>query len=78
MRPPATPNLVGWMERGLRRLLARLTDRENYPAIDAILAAGVFAGPDDPNAEFDFGLERVLDGIDALVRARSASTPTGG
>lgn len=26
--------------------------------------------PDDPDTEFVFGLERVLDGVEALVRAR--------
>ncbi len=29
-----------------------------------------FQGPDDPDEEFSFGLERILDGIGALVAAR--------
>jgi AcrR family transcriptional regulator len=124
--PPATPNQVAWLERGLRclrdtglaegeklsvmllvtgyvrnwatleadlteaarasgssveaampgygRVLAKLTDAERFPALHAVIAAGVFDEPDDPedpDAEFRFGLERVLDGIDALVRARA-------
>jgi AcrR family transcriptional regulator len=123
--PPATPNQVAWLDRGLQclrdtglaegeklsvmllltgyvrnwatleadlteaaraagssveagmlgygRLLARLTDAERFPALHAVIAAGVFdepEEPEDPDAEFRFGLERVLDGIDALVRAR--------
>jgi AcrR family transcriptional regulator len=124
--PPATPNQVAWLERGLQclrdtglaegeklsvmllltgfvrnwamleadlaeaaaasgagepaamsgygRLLVRLTDAERFPALHAVIEAGVFDepdGPDDPDAEFVFGLERVLDGIEALVRARA-------
>jgi AcrR family transcriptional regulator len=59
------------------RLLAKLTDADRFPALHAVIAAGVFDGPEDPqdledlNAEFAFGLDRVLDGIDALVRARA-------
>lgn len=56
------------------RLLAKLTDAERYPALHAVIAAGVFDGPDDPDAEFIFGLDRVLDGIDALARVRAAGT----
>ena len=53
------------------RRLARLTDPERFPALHAVLASDVVARDDDPDDEFIFGLERVLDGIDALVRARS-------
>ena len=52
------------------RLLGTLIDREQFPAIHAVLAAGVFDTADHPDKEFSFGLERILDGIDALVRAR--------
>jgi AcrR family transcriptional regulator len=53
------------------RQIARLTDPERFPALHAVLASEVVARDDDPDDEFIFGLERVLDGIDALVRARS-------
>jgi AcrR family transcriptional regulator len=59
------------------RLLAKLTDADRFPALHAVIAAGVFdepgppEDPEDLNAEFAFGLDRVLDGIDALVRARA-------
>jgi hypothetical protein len=52
-------------------LLARLTDPERFPALHAALVSGAFAQDDEPEDEFVFGLERVLDGIDALVCARS-------
>jgi AcrR family transcriptional regulator len=52
------------------RTLMRLTDPERFPALRAVLEAGVFDHADDPDDEFRFGLERILDGVDVLVRAR--------
>jgi hypothetical protein len=52
------------------RLLARLTDRQRFPALHGVLAAGVFDEPDDGDDEFVFGLERVLDGIETLIENR--------
>jgi AcrR family transcriptional regulator len=53
------------------RLLATLTDPQRYPALHAAISAGAFEEPDEPDDEFVFGLERLLDGVDALVRART-------
>jgi AcrR family transcriptional regulator len=53
--------------------LRRLTGPDRYPALHAVLAAGVFDRADPPEQEFAFGLERILDGIEALVRARDQS-----
>jgi AcrR family transcriptional regulator len=55
------------------RLLTTLTDPQRYPAISRLVADGVFDKADDPAVEFTFGLERILDGIEALVRARTVS-----
>ena len=63
-----------WMS-GYGRLLARLTDPERFPAITRFIAAGVFEKFDPPDREFTFGLDRILDGIDALVTARSRPEP---
>ena len=52
------------------RLLARLTDPERFPALHAVIAAGVFDEPDDGDFDFSFGLERVLDGIETLIENR--------
>ena len=49
------------------RLLARLTDPEDFPALHRALGSEAFAQDDAPDEEFVFGLERVLDGI-ALSR----------
>jgi AcrR family transcriptional regulator len=52
------------------RLLGRLTDPERFPALHAVIAAGVFDEPDDGDYDFVFGLERVLDGIETLIDKR--------
>lgn len=52
-----------------RHLLERLTGPERFPEITAVIQAGVFDRPDEPDAEFGFALERVLDGVDVLERA---------
>jgi hypothetical protein len=50
--------------------LLRLTDAGRFPALHEAIASGAFDDDDDLDAEFDFGLERLLDGIAALVGAR--------
>jgi hypothetical protein len=62
-------------------LLARLIDPRTHPALSRTVAAG---GLDEPagctEVDFDFGLQRTLDGIAALVVARGGGTtafPTG-
>ena len=58
-----------WMS-AYPRMLAQLTDPVRFPALATFIAAGVFDVHDDPDDEFTFGLERILDGLDALVRTR--------
>jgi AcrR family transcriptional regulator len=51
--------------------LATVIDPERFPAVRAVLGAeAAGAGPEDFLAEFVFGLERVLDGIEVLVNKR--------
>ncbi len=52
---------------GYSRRLATLTDPDRFPAIHALLKAGVFDRADPPEKEFSFGLERILDGVEALI-----------
>jgi AcrR family transcriptional regulator len=52
------------------RMLARLTDPERFPALHAVIAAGVLDQADEMDTEFVFGLERVLDGIEVLIDKR--------
>ena len=49
------------------RLLRQLTTPEDFPALHAALGSEAFAHDDDPDDEFVFGLERVLDGVAALI-----------
>jgi AcrR family transcriptional regulator len=51
-------------------LLAELVDPQGFPAITALIRSRVFDGPDAPDDRFDFGLERILDGVAALIRDR--------
>jgi AcrR family transcriptional regulator len=49
------------------RLLSGLIAADRFPSIMAVVHAGVFEGADGPDTEFDFGLERILDGIATLM-----------
>jgi AcrR family transcriptional regulator len=59
--------LTGFV-RGQAMLQADIPER--FPALHAVLAAGVFDEPDEGDDEFAFGLERVLDGIETLIEKR--------
>jgi len=50
------------------RMLRDLTDPQRFPALAAFLASGTFDVADDPDDEFIFGLDRILDGVAALIR----------
>jgi len=52
--------------------LRALTDAERFPALHAVLAAGVFDRADPPDDEFEFGLQRILDGVAALIASRNS------
>ena len=55
---------------GYGQLLARLTTAEQLPALHRAIASGSLDDPDDPDVEFNFGLERILDGIAALMATK--------
>jgi Tetracyclin repressor-like, C-terminal domain len=63
----ATPD--EWMA-SYPRMLAKLADPGRFPALGTFIAAGVFDAHDDPDDEFTFGLERILDGVGALIGSR--------
>jgi AcrR family transcriptional regulator len=52
---------------GYGQLLARLTTAQERPSLHRAIASGSLDDPDDPDAEFNFGLTRILDGIAALI-----------
>ncbi|PRX48327.1 TetR family transcriptional regulator [Prauserella shujinwangii] len=64
---PAETRLDGYGKR-----LAAVADRARFPALHAVIDTGVLDEESgDENEDFDFGLDRVLDGIEALIGTRS-------
>ncbi|WNI26932.1 TetR/AcrR family transcriptional regulator C-terminal domain-containing protein [Streptomyces sp. ITFR-16] len=55
---------------GYAHTLSRLVDPVRHPTLSRLVAHEPVWSADAPEHEFRFGLERVLDGIDALIRAR--------
>lgn len=53
------------------RMLASLVDPVRFPALSAAIRAGALDDEGEPSdAEFTFGLDRVLDGVAALIEAK--------
>jgi AcrR family transcriptional regulator len=67
---------VEWMS-GYATLLRKLTDADSFPALAAFIDAGVFEAEDGPDDEFIFGLDRILDGVEALIGREGAHGQTG-
>jgi AcrR family transcriptional regulator len=68
-----TPKQEREMQAWYGRALARLADAERFPALAELIAAGVFgAGKRDSGQDphFEFGLARILDGLEVALRAR--------
>jgi AcrR family transcriptional regulator len=63
-----------WMS-SYARTLTTLADPQRFPALTKFIAAGVFDRADPPDAEFAFGLDRILDGLAALIRPTRAPRP---
>ncbi|MGW3808210.1 TetR/AcrR family transcriptional regulator [Micromonospora sp. NPDC005113] len=61
----------GEMMPAYARMVGRLIDPARFPALHRVLASGVLNQDDDPDEEFTFGLDRILDGIEALIRRRA-------
>jgi AcrR family transcriptional regulator len=56
--------------RNYGNILLQITDPEQFPAVRAAITGGAFNIDADPDTEFVFGLERILDGVEALIHAR--------
>jgi AcrR family transcriptional regulator len=59
------------------RILAQLAPATSYPALHAVIGAGVFDRQDHPDFGFEFVLDRVLDGVEALVLLRAVNPAAG-
>ncbi|WP_405140807.1 TetR/AcrR family transcriptional regulator [Sphaerisporangium sp. NBC_01403] len=64
------------LARRYGELLALLVDARRFPALAEAVGAGVFAeqAGEDAGADFTFGLERILDGVEMLVRERAVAS----
>lgn len=67
---------------GYGAALRRLTGADRFPALHRALDSGALDDGDEPDAGFDFGLARLLDGLAVFVdsrpaRARGRSGPPG-
>jgi AcrR family transcriptional regulator len=62
----------GQTPAGYAAMMAQLIGAEDYPAMHAAVVAGAFEDDPDGDRELvDFGLERILDGIEVLIERRS-------
>jgi AcrR family transcriptional regulator len=50
--------------------LAEVVDRDQFPALHRALEAQIFDDGGDPDSDFAFGLQRILDGIGRLIEER--------
>ncbi|GIF97490.1 TetR/AcrR family transcriptional regulator [Catellatospora citrea] len=53
------------------KLLKMLVDPSRFPALARAIEAGVLDRADDPDEEFVFGLDRILDGVGLLIAQRA-------
>jgi hypothetical protein len=54
-----------------RHVLELTADDARFPALRRVVTRGGFAGSRDPRKQFEFGLQRVLDGVEVFVRTRA-------
>lgn len=53
-------------------ILSRLADPTRFPAVHRVIASGSFDDDDeDFDADFEYGLGRILDGVDALIAKKA-------
>jgi hypothetical protein len=52
---------------GYGELLRALTSAADFPALHRAIASGSLDEDDDLQKEYDFGLARILDGVEALI-----------
>lgn len=63
-------------ERAYGRLLGRVVNDGRHPALARVVAAGVFDSSDEvPDADFEYGLAFILDGVSALIAKRRSVAP---
>ncbi|MFE4638310.1 TetR/AcrR family transcriptional regulator [Streptomyces sp. NPDC056773] len=53
------------------RTLRLMTGPDTHPAVTRLMESDAFTGSDEPDFQFRFGLDRILDGLAALISERS-------
>ncbi|MDF5752883.1 TetR/AcrR family transcriptional regulator [Spongiactinospora sp. TRM90649] len=53
---------------GYSALLRKVTDRRDFPALHAVIDSGAFEATDSADEDFIWGLDRLLDGVERLLR----------
>jgi hypothetical protein len=57
--------------QGYGRLLKHFADPARFPAVGELIASGALEHPAEvPDDDFEFGLARFLDGLEALMQSR--------
>ena len=58
---------------GYGAIVTQLTTAEQFPALHRAIASGVLDDDDDIEIELEFGLERILDGVEVLIKRTGPS-----
>ena len=66
----AAGELEGQVMPTYARMLAALIEEGDFPSLREAIASGALEDEDDPDSEFRFGLNRILDGVAALIAKR--------
>ncbi|WP_433571741.1 TetR/AcrR family transcriptional regulator [Streptomyces sp. CA-251247] len=61
--------------RGWANTVKRLADPARYPSVAKLMESAAMFEPDEPGSDFAFGLETILDGVEALIRRRGGAGP---
>jgi AcrR family transcriptional regulator len=67
----ATASSADQMMSTYSDVLRKVIDPGRFPSVAFALEQGVFDQADSVDGEFTFGLDRILDGVDVLVRGRA-------
>jgi AcrR family transcriptional regulator len=54
---------------GYNKMLTTVLDQQRFPELLKVAESGVMGKADEWEEEFSFGLDRILDGVDVLVRS---------
>ncbi len=57
------------------RTLRLMTGPDTHPAVTRLLDSDAFTGSGEPDSQFRYGLDRILDGLEARINGSPPSTP---